>query len=229
MPGGGGVLTAVVLAAALAAGAPVPFVAIAAVAVWRPLWFLAFAATWGIVARRKRSPSDPAESEAAFLRAVAAELRSGASLRRALVDAAGATPPQGLTAALRSAAAGRPMDEVADRMRPALPVNGSAAAAAIRVGATTGAATAAAFGVLAARAGEMADEARERRALTAQARLSALLVGVVPMGFAVVMLAVRGDDFAAAGTAGVVLAATGLALDGAGLVTVWAMLRRAER
>mgnify|MGYP000644562377 CR=1 FL=1 len=70
------------------------FVAVVALAVWRPVWFLVLAASWGLVARRSRPRRDPAEAEAAFLRAVAAELRGGAALRRALVVHRGRLTPE---------------------------------------------------------------------------------------------------------------------------------------
>ena len=67
------------------------------------------------------------------------------------------------------------------RCRAALPVNGRLAAAAFRLAAVTGGRVAALFHTLAARAAEVGRLNRERRALTAQARASAWVVGGVPL------------------------------------------------
>ena len=56
-PGGGvPVLTAVVIALALAAGAPLPALGVAVLAMRQPLWLLAAAAVWAVVARRRSRP-----------------------------------------------------------------------------------------------------------------------------------------------------------------------------
>jgi Flp pilus assembly protein TadB len=79
----------------------------------------------------------------------------------------------------------------------------------------------------AARAAELQ---RERKTLTAQARLSALVVGAAPLlAVAVVLLGDRGSVFLDGGPAGAVIAGVGLTLVAAGLAVVVWMLRGAER
>ena len=229
MPGGAPVVTVLFLAGALAAGVSPVWVAVVALAVWRPWWFLLAAAAWGLAARARQPARPGPDTEAVYLAAVAAELRAGAALRRALIDATGRAPGLDLESVVRSADAGRPLDEVGILLGRALPANGRMAAAAVRIGGATGAAAAGAFAALAVRAGEAAEMARDRRVTTAQARLSAALVGLVPSGFAVLLFGTGVEDFTAAGTAGVALAAVGFVLEAAGLAAVWLMIRRAER
>jgi Flp pilus assembly protein TadB len=84
------------------------------------------------------------------------------------------------------------------------------------------------FADLAVRAVEAGDLIRERRALTAQARLSAALVGGAPIAV-VALLVVSGRASALLdSTGGRTIGAIGLALLVAGGLVVWAMVRRAE-
>ncbi len=81
------------------------------------------------------------------------------------------------------------------------------------------------FDVLAVRAGEAADEEREVRVVTAQARLSAWLVAGVPAAMAAGMLvfgAGPGGDTA-------LIALVGFGLQGAGALVVWRMVRALTR
>ncbi len=222
-------LVAVALAGAIAAGLDWRVVALAAAAAWRPVATVVLAAGWAVVAaaRRRAARTVAPAAEAAFLAAVAAELRGGSSLRWALVNAVADAPGLDLGAVLRRARAGLPVEALAAEIATGLPTNGPVAAAAIDLTARTGARAAATFEALADRAGFTAELARERRALTAQARLSAVVVGGAPVLLAVGLLASgRGATLLAHGTAGVAVGLVGIGLLLTGLVAVIALSRR---
>lgn len=179
-----------------------------------------------VVVRLRQRRADA--EEARFLAAVAAELRAGAVLRRALTEAARRAPSLDLAHACRLANAGAPMPRIARELRRALGVNGRRVAAAVELSAITGARAADAFLTLAQRAAHVTVLVRERRALTAQARLSALVVGGAPLIFGIGLLASgRGAVLVGAGPAGIVTLAVGLTLELSGLVVVAVMVRRA--
>jgi Flp pilus assembly protein TadB len=82
---------------------------------------------------------------------------------------------------------------------------------------------------LAARADDIGTLARERRALTAQARLSAWIVGGAPLGL-LAILAVTGRLGGLLGDpVGRFVLGVGLALEFAGAATVVLMVRRSTR
>jgi Flp pilus assembly protein TadB len=121
------------------------------------------------------------------------------------------------------AAAGRPAGEVVPALQVALPVNGRMAGAAYRLVSDTGGRAAAVFAALAVRAADAGDIERERRALTAQARLSAWLVGGFPAGVTVAMAVVgRGPSLQGAGA---VISLLGIGLIVAGGTGVALMVR----
>ena len=220
-------LMALAAAAAIAMGVHPGVLAIAATAFLQPWWFLAGTVVWAVVAN-VRSPSAGPDDEARYLEGVAAELRAGASPRAAVEGAAGRAPSLNLWRVVRLASVGRPVPEVAGALSEALPANGRLAAAAFRLATETGARAADVFADLAVRAVEAGDLIRERRALTAQARLSAALVGGAPIA-GVALLVVSGRASALLdSTGGRTIGAIGLALLVAGGLVVWAMVRRAE-
>jgi Flp pilus assembly protein TadB len=204
-------------------------------AIWlalvRPVWFLAAVAGWAAWHQRARFRAERAapDAEAAVLRAIAAELAAGASLRGSLVAAAGTSQDVDLSRVARLAAAGRPMDEIADAVEESLRVNGRRAAAALHLAGRTGAAPRRVLDRLAAQAADLGALARERRALTAQARMSAALVGGAP----VVLIAVLGFTGRLSGLlddpAGRVVLTAGATLLLAGITAVVIMLARANR
>ena len=108
-------LIVVLAAGALAVGIHPVMAGAAVLAATRPWLFLAACAGWAGYAwfeRRRGMPSP--DDEARLLRSLAAELRSGASLRPALAEAAHAAPALDLSGPTRLAVAGMPMDLVAD-------------------------------------------------------------------------------------------------------------------
>ncbi|MEA2023897.1 MAG: hypothetical protein U9N79_06350 [Actinomycetota bacterium] len=224
-------LVTVLLAGGLALGISPVIIAIAAVAAIEPRLVLVGAATWGVVtAIRRRAKRVTPDDEATLFRAMAAELRSGASLRSALAEAAHRVPQVQLDRPVRFAAAGMQMAEIAEAIQVQLPENGRLAAAAFRLSDWSGARVADTFDGLAERAAATAELARERRAATAQARLSALIVGVAPLAFTLLLMVTgRGADLAARGGLGWLVLGVGLGLEMLGLVIVAVIVRRAER
>jgi tight adherence protein B len=222
------VLSVAILALALVGGAPSVVVAVAALAIWRPLWLLAAAALWALLARRRRRRPGPGD-EADFLQGLAAEMGAGAALRSAVVAAAARAPALDLSRTCRLAGAGLPAGEVGRALESALPVNGRLAAAAFRLASSTGGRAAGLFHSLAGRAAEVGRLERERRALTAQARASAWVVGSLPLAL-LGMLAATGRAGALLNSpAGSVVLAVGLSLEAAGVGIVWLMVRGTGR
>lgn len=224
-------LTAVLLAAGLTLGLHPAVVALAALASIEPRLVLIGAVTWGIVAalRRRKSRITP-DDEATYFRALSAELRAGASLRGAIGEALYRVPGLSLGPAVRYAEAGMPMSEIADAVETRFPENGRLAAAAFRLSDWSGTRVADTFEGLAERAAASAELVRERKAATAQARLSALVVGIAPIAFAGLLFATgRGSGLMAHGTIGILVLGAGLALELIGLIVVAMIMRRAEQ
>lgn len=180
---------------------------------------------------RSRKAADRAshpELVAAFLRSVAAELRAGRSLRVALVDSARLDPRLGLARIVRVAAAGRPMEQVADEMATCPGMSGIATA--LRVAAMTGGSAVPVFESLAVDATDEAALARERRELTVQARLSIAVVAGFPIAILGYQLTSgQAMELVRQGFVGVALLAIGVGLLGLGLATVAILMRRARR
>lgn len=220
-------LVTALVSLALAAGAPPVVVGIAVLTVLAPP--VGSAAGVGILTlrwrrRAKRRPG--AIDEAAFCASVAAELRAGASLRKAVATVAADESSVHTAAAARSALVGAPAAEVASRLERALPVYGRRAGLAFALAADTGAGAAAVFDRLAAGAARDEDLRRERRTLTAQARLSAAVVGAAPVAVLVLLAAAgRIEPPGRAGTLETFIVAIGVALVAIGLAVVWLLVR----
>jgi Flp pilus assembly protein TadB len=185
----------------------------------------------GMAAIRSRKLAERAsqpEMVASFLRSVAAELRGGRSLRVALVDSARVEARLGLTRVVRVAAAGRPMEQVADEMAGCRGMTG--VATALRVAAMTGGSAVPVFESLAADATDEAALARECRELTVQARLSIAVVAGFPIAVLCYQVASgQAMELVRHGPIGVGLLIGGASLLGLGLATVAILLRRARR
>ena len=162
------------------------------------------------------------------LERLATALRSGASLPQALHEVGEALdPPLGpeMATLARATERGRPLREVLDEWSGAHDDPGTRLAATALVLATVvGSTPAQAIDGVAATVRERLDLAAERRALAVQARTSALVLSVAPVGFAALLVV---GDTAAAGfllgtAAGWACLALGLALDLAG---AWWMTR----
>ena len=203
-------------------------IGIAAVAVLEPRMVIVAAAVWGLYTWRGRRKTAHTDTEAAYLRALASELRGGSSLRFAVAEAE-LRVPMGLGPAARLARAGMPMEQVARQMRLGLAHNGVAAAAAVELSGWSGARTAAVFEGLAERASEAAELRREQRVATTQARLSAWVVGLAPLVFTALILAGGlGSLDRFDGTVAMVIG-VGVLLELCGLAVVALILRRESR
>ena len=208
-----GTAATVVVGALLAAGpgAAAVAVAIAAGAPWL---------AWRLLRHRGDERLEAALPLA--VEAVAAALRSGASVRQAVAAAAGATGGTlgddlagvalatergaGVVAALEGWAARRPLPGV------------RLVVAALCLGAETGGATAQAVDAVAATLRQRLAAQAEARALATQARMSAVVIAAAPVAFCALSAATdrRSAAFLLRTPAGLGLLAAGLALDGAG-------------
>jgi tight adherence protein B len=159
---------------------------------------------------------------------LATALRGGSSVPTALIEAgSGLPPPIGpeLAALGREADAGRAVADVLDGWSARNDDAGTRlAATALALANAIGGAPGHAVDGVAATLRERVDLADERRALASQARLSALVLAVAPVGFAVLLAAGNGraSDFLLRSPAGWVCLSAGLALDGIG---AWWMAR----
>jgi len=171
-----------------------------------------------IATRRRAAPVD----EVRFFATIAADLRAGSSIRSALADAAAGQDDPALVVVGRKAVTGEPLDEVGASLAE-LPINGPRAAAAVRVVALAGGRAADVFSRLADRAAEEAHLRRERRVLSAQSRLSAVVIGGLPVVVLVAGGWERARDLAASGSGGAALAGIGLGAQAVGSLVVWRM------
>jgi tight adherence protein B len=161
-----------------------------------------------------------------YLQAIASELRAGGNLRAALESAADRTPGLDLAGPVRLARVGAPMADIAEALETRLPRYGVIVGSAIHTAGLTGGRVAAVFDSLAQIASEDGDLARERRAATAQARISAWIVGGIPIVFlAWGFSSGRLGPLLRSGV-GVGIISVGLSLVAAGSGTVMYMLRR---
>ena len=179
---------------------------------------------WGSLPLRRGLIREERLDEARFLGAIAAELRTGASLRTSLAAAAGESTQPPLQAVRRLTLSGAPLAIVAELLS-GLPTSGRRLRTALRVAAVTGGRSAAVFERLAERAVDEAALARERRTLTVQARSSAAVVIALPIVSLLFGGAARIGELASAGGGGAMVAATGLVMQIAGAVAVWRVAR----
>jgi len=218
------VLTGVLACGLFAQRESVVEAALLGICLWQPLagGLLVVAA----VGARLKHQTKAGSEEAAYLQAVALELRAGASLRAAIESGAHRAPALELGRPVRLARAGAPMPEVAAALMESLPRHGLIAGSAIHTAGLTGGRIAEIFDSLAQIASEDRELARERRAATAQARISAWIVGGLPVAFLVFgYLSGRLGPLLESGI-GIGVVVVGLVLVLAGSLTVAVMLRR---
>jgi len=216
-------LIAVGLAFGVASRVPLIVLGLTGLAIFRPWIALTVVAMLVALGRSK-----PESHEGRFLHGVAAELRAGASLRAALAESAAPIPP--LAAVARAARAGRPLEEIAESITLGLDRHGVLTGAAVRIAGTTGGRVADTFDELALLAAEDLQMEGERRAATAQARVSAWIVGGIPAGYlAYAMGSGRLTALWNAGTVGVVVLGLGGLLLLSGVAGVVLMVRRSAK
>ncbi|MDQ1402059.1 MAG: tight adherence protein [Actinomycetota bacterium] len=156
---------------------------------------------------------------AADLEAVARSLRTGASLRQALAEAGGVRGGEvvdGLAAVAARNAAGEGLDDALSWWAATTDAPGATlAAAALGLGLEAGGAQARAIDAVAATLRQRLAAAGQARALAAQARTSALVIGLAPVAFCALatMTDPRTAAFLFRSVPGAVVLAAGLALD----------------
>ncbi len=150
---------------------------------------LVFIAAGVSIALRLRRPKKARRDEGTLLRHLAGRVSAGATIRTAIAESdSEAVPAQ----ARRHALLGLPMSRVGDELGEALPTNGAAFRGICTFSEHTGAAIVAALNVLADQADDATELARQRRVALAQIKLSAVVVGVVPIVASIGLVAVRG-------------------------------------
>ena len=174
--------------------------------------------------RRGRADDRLEQALPAALEAVARSLRSGASLRQA-VEEAGAASGTGrvmageLSRAAAEAAQGASLVTALEAVGARRPLPGvRLGVAALCLGAETGGAQARAVDGVAATVRERLAVSAELRALSSQAHISALVIGLAPLGFGAFAAATdpRTSEFLLHTPAGLILLVTGLILDALG-------------
>lgn len=179
-------------------------------------------ALWRHFRARRAARFPGSHAAATYFDAVAGELRRGAALRQALAIAA----PE--TRLARLATTGQPIELVAAEVRSMFALDDELAAAGIRLANRSGAPATVLFSRLAERLRTAEQLARDRRTLTAQARLSAAVIGLLPVAPGVIMAASsRGRLFLEPGSSRSVVI-FGLTLQLLGLIVI-GLLLRAER
>lgn len=185
------------------------------------------------VLRSRRGRGD-LRAEAALpgaLESMARALRSGASVRQAIEEAAAMTPgPLGeeLGRVAVQAARGAPLVAALEALAERRPLPGiRLAVAALCLGVETGGAHARAVDGVAATLRDRLSVAAEVRALAAQARISAVVIGLAPIGFGAFAAATdpRTSEFVFHTVPGLVLLCAGLGLDAVG----WFWMNRLSR
>lgn len=183
---------------------------------------LALAAVSVVRHRMSRSASAPGEGD--LLRQIAGRVSAGASIRSTIADSSITAVPE---SARRRATLGMPMADVGAALSDVLPINGQALRAICSFSEHTGAAISSALAVLAERADEATDLARQKRVSLAQARLSAVVVGIVPVAVSAVLIALKGVP-SPGGAIIIVPMAVGLALQVVGTLIVFRVASGAE-
>ncbi len=168
-------------------------------------------------AHRVARPPGPAEA-ARYFDAVAGELRRGAALRQALAI------PVPETRLARLALTGQPIELAAIEVRTMFALDDELATAGIRLASRSGAPAGPLFSRLGERLRSAEQLARDRKALTAQARLSAAVIGLLPAAPAVIMLASGGGRLLEPGPSRSVVL-LGLALQLLGVLVIIGLLR----
>lgn len=179
-------------AAALIAGVPVLVVVGALLLSYLPpvaALVAVVALSAASILRDRSARGEPATDEGMVLRQIAGRVSSGATIRATIADPDADSIPR---TARRLAILGRPMSEVGQELSEVLPVSGRAFCAICSFSEQTGAAISSALVVLAERADEATELLRQRRVSLAQARFSAIVVGVVPIVASGGLLALKG-------------------------------------
>jgi Flp pilus assembly protein TadB len=178
----------VLVAAAWVVGVPPLIVGAGAVMVVNPPVGIAALVAAAFVARHRHRRAQRVD-EVGFLRSIAAAVTAGSTLRSAIRDGDAAI----VTARTRRLCdTGMPLARVGRSLRDSLPENGATFGAVCALSEQTGSTLAPTLHVLTRRAVDVADMERHRVVATAQARFSAIVVGVAPLVVTLVLIVMRG-------------------------------------
>lgn len=185
-----------------------------------------------LLRRRTTRRMEALESDLAdAVAAIAAAMRSGRSLTQAIAHAAGeADVPLGpaLLAVADRSELGVPFDISLDRLVEEVPsADVRLVSGVLRIHRRTGGALPGVLDQVAKTLRERRAAAREIRSLTAQARLSAVILGLLPIGFFLFLSATSRNDIEAAyhSTTGAAAIGVGLALQGGAYLWIRQLLR----
>ena len=176
-------------------------------------------ALWRGFPARRAARASGSDVAAVYFDAVAGELRRGAALRQALAVAA----PE--TRLARLAATGQPIELVAAEVQSTFALDDELAGAGIRLAGRSGAPAAALFSRLAERLRSVEQLARDRKTLTAQARLSAAVIGLLPVAPTVMMATSSRARFLLESGPSRMVFLFGCALQVLGLIAIGLLLR----
>lgn len=188
-----------------------------------------FVARWSALSRAlgaRRSDRTWQSGLPDFAMRVSRDLRTGASIDQALIDAMTEThAPAYVVEVASGLRAGQPIGTAVERwVADARSESERLLATALAIGLRAGAQLAPVLdGLAVALRDELALDAR-RRVLLVQAQVSALVLVAMPVGFSALSSALRGG-FAFSGTVGVALLVVGLTLDGIGVIWMRRLLR----
>lgn len=140
----------------------------------------------------RRDPKPSPAMEAAFYQRLLSELESGSSVRTGLAAAIAVEHDLDLADVARRLHAGSHLEYALDPLEHRLPHTGMLARAALLLGAETGGEIRSSIADLGAMARDLIEVERQVGVHTAQARLSALVVGVLPLVAAIGLMAARG-------------------------------------
>ncbi len=140
----------------------------------------------------RRDPKPSPAMEAAFYQRLLSELESGSSVRSGLAAAIAAEHDLDLADVARRLHAGSHLEYALEPLEHRLPHTGMLARAALLLGSETGGEIRSSIADLGAMARDLIEVERQVGVHTAQARLSALVVGVLPLVAAIGLMAARG-------------------------------------
>ncbi len=180
-------------------------------------------------ARRMRKRRTGCSEEAQVLLGMAGELRAGQGVRAAMAAAGQRSSRLDFHGVRRLVASGASLDRISAAVTAAMPVHGALAAAALRVADRTGGRVAEVFDFTAALAVEEDELRQERRAATAQAKTSAVVVVGIP-ALVIVYRIISGGlaRSLAASPISAVLTIAGVTLLGLGMAVMLILIRKAS-
>ena len=216
-------LAGVTVAALLVVGAPPRVIALVGVAMVIPMWGLVLAVpVVAFVWWRRRRSETRSPGAASFLRSVTADVSTGRTLRQAIADSPSPIVDDRVR---RICHAGAPMGEVASALAPRLEGAGAAFVGLVTATEITGGSPVVALSTMLDQVEARSSLARDQRVAVAQARISAFVVGVVPLALALALVIMRGVP-EPGGAIVVGIMACGAVLMLAGAVSVFMMSRR---